>query len=113
MSSLVVRSTIKVRYQQLSGGGYLASEYPLMIRLTYRDAYDSEAEWIQGFYYQNTDSNPTTYGLQIPQDRWYVFESENLMASLPVKPERIMAIRVYAAGWDYDSLVSDINLIVE
>ena len=35
------------------------------------------------------------------------------MQSLPVKPERIMSIRVYAAGWDYDSLVSDINLIVE
>jgi len=113
ISSLVVRSTIKVRYQQLSGGGYLASEYPLMIRLTYRDAYDSEAEWIQGFFYQNVDGNPTTYGLQIPQDRWYVFESDNLMDSLPVKPARIMSIRVYAAGWDYDSLVSDINLIIE
>jgi hypothetical protein len=113
ISSLVVRSTLKVRYQQLSGGGYLASEYPLMIRLTYRDEYDSEAEWIQGFYYQNRDGNPTTYGLQIPQDRWYVFESDNLLQSLPVKPVRIMSIRVYAAGWDYDSLVSDINLIVE
>ena len=38
-----------------------------MIRLTYRDQYDSEAEWIQGFYYQNADGNPTTYGMQIPR----------------------------------------------
>ncbi len=113
VTSLVVRITLKVHYQQLSGGGYLASEYPLMVRLTYRDEYDSEAEWIQGFYYQNTMGNPTTYGLQIPQDRWYVFESDNLLATLPIKPVRIMSIRVYASGWDYDSLVSDINLIVE
>ncbi len=113
VTSLVVRSTLKVRYQQLSGGGYLASEYPLMIRLTYRDQYDSEAEWIQGFYYQNADGNPTTYGMQIPHDRWYVFESENLLEALPLKPVRIMSVRVYASGWDYDSLVSDINLIIQ
>lgn len=113
VSSLIVRVTLKVRYQQLSGGGYLSSEYPLMIRLTYRDKYDSEGEWIQGFYYQNVDRNPIAYGIEIPQDRWYVYESENLMASLPVTPTRIMSIRVYASGWDYDSLISDINLIIE
>ncbi len=113
ISSLIVRVTLKLRYQQLSGGGYLSSEYPLMVRVTYRDEYDSEGEWIQGFYYQNVDGNPTTYGLEIPQDRWYVFESENLMETLPVTPMRVMSIRVYASGWDYDSLVSDVNLIVE
>ncbi|MEN6479526.1 MAG: FecR domain-containing protein [Anaerolineales bacterium] len=113
ITSLVMRMTFKIRYQQLSGGGYLASEYPLMVRLTYRDEYDSEAEWVQGFYYQNDDGNPTTYGMQVPRDRWYVYESENLLETLPVKPVRIVKIRVYASGWDYDSLVSDINLIVE
>lgn len=113
VSSLIIRATIKVRYQSLSGGGYLSSEYPLMVRLTYRDAYDSETDWIQGFYYQNRDGNPTTYGQQLPQDRWYLFESENLLESLPIKPFRIMRIRVYASGWDYESLVSDISLIAE
>ncbi len=113
ITSLKVRATVKVRYQSLSGGGYLSSEYPLMIRLTYRDVYDSEAEWVQGFYYQNVADTPTTYGLQIPHDRWYPFESENLLDVLPVPPHRIIAIRVYASGWDYESLVSDVNLIVE
>ncbi len=112
-TSLVVRATVKVRYQALSGGGYLASEYPLMIRITYRDVYDSEAEWVQGFYYQNVDNNPTTFGLQIPQDRWFLFESDNLLESLSVSPYRILRVRVYASGWDYDSLISDISLIVE
>ncbi|NLX44092.1 MAG: hypothetical protein GXY79_11500, partial [Chloroflexi bacterium] len=112
-TSLIVRATVKVRYQGLSGGGYLASEYPLMIRVTYRDVYDSEAEWIQGFYYENPAQSPTTYGVQIPRDRWYLFESENLLEVLPISPYRIIKIRVYAAGWDYESLISDVGLIVE
>jgi hypothetical protein len=112
-TSLIVRATVKVRYQGLSGGGYLASEYPLMIRVTYRDVYDSEAEWVQGFYYENPAGSPTTYGLEIPRDRWYLFESENLLETLPVGPYRIIQVRVYASGWDYESLVSDVSLIVE
>jgi len=113
LNSLVVRATVKVRYQSLSGGGYLSSEYPLMIRLTYRDVYDSEAEWVQGFYYENTSGNPATYGLQIPQDSWYLYESGNLLERLPIRPFKLIRLRVYASGWDYDSLLSDINLVVE
>ncbi len=110
---LIVRATVKVRNQSLSGGGYLASEYPLMIRVTYRDVYDSEAEWVQGFYYENPAGGPTTYGLQIPRDRWYLYESANLLETLPISPYRIMKVRVYASGWDYESFVSDVSLIVE
>ena len=112
-TSLIVRATVKTSHQSLPGGGYLSSEYPLMIRLTYRDVYDSEAEWIQGFYYENPINTPTAYGLQIPRDRWYLFESDNLLESLPIRPYRIIKLRVYAAGWDYESLISEINLIVE
>jgi hypothetical protein len=112
-TSLVVRATVKVRYQALSGGGYLSSEYPLMIRVTYRDVYDSEAEWVQGFYYQNYSGNPTTYGLQIPQDRWFLYESGNLLNTLRISPYKIVKVRVYAAGWDYESLIADVNLIAE
>jgi len=113
LSSLAVRATVKVRYQSLSGGGYLSSEYPLMIRLTYRDVYDSEAEWVQGFYYENLTGNPTAHGLQIPQDSWYFYESGNLLESLPIRPFKLIRLRVYASGWDYESLLSDINLVVE
>jgi hypothetical protein len=113
VTSMSVRATVKVRHQSLSGGGYLSSEYPLMIRVTYRDVYDSEAEWVQGFYYQNVSGTPTTFGLEIPQDRWYLYESRNLLEELPIRPYRIIKIRVYAAGWDYESLISDVNIIVE
>ncbi|MBC7237472.1 MAG: hypothetical protein H5T69_16645 [Chloroflexi bacterium] len=113
VTSLIVRATVKVRYQSLAGGGYLSSEYPLMIRLTYRDVYDSEAEWVQGFYYRADPNTPTMYGQQIPQDRWVLFESPNLIEALPVTPYRLIRLRVYASGWDYESLISDINVIVE
>jgi len=111
--SVKVRVMVKLRYQSLSGGGYLSSEYPLMIRLRYRDAYNSEAEWVHGFYYQNVTNNPTTYGQMILRGRWYMYESENLLNVMPITPSRIESIQVYASGWDYDSLISEINLIVE
>jgi len=113
MTSLSISATLKVKEQSLSGGGYLSSEYPLIIRLTYRDAYDNEAEWVQGFYIQNTSNNPTMYGMQIPTDRWYFFDSGNLLNQLPVRPHRLIRLRVYASGWDYTSLISDIALVVE
>ena len=111
--SVKVRVMVKLQYQSLSGGGYLSSEYPLMILLRYRDAYSSEAEWVHGFYYQNVTNNPTTYGQIIPRERWYMYESENLLDVMPITPSRIESIQVYASGWDYDSLISEINLIVE
>lgn len=113
LTTLKVRATIKLVHQSLSGGGYLSSEYPLMIRIRYRDVYLSENEWIRGFYYQNENSNPTMNGQEIPQNKWYFYESENLLDVLPVAPRRILWIRVYASGWSYESLISQISLIVE
>lgn len=112
-TSLVVRAVVKVNYHSLSGGGYQSSEYPLMIRLTYQDEYGSQNDWVQGFYYQNIDGNPVLYGLEIPQSQWYVFESENLLPILPIVPSRIVKLRVYASGWNYDSMISEIAVIVE
>jgi len=112
LSSLVLRANVKIVNQNLSGGGYLSSEFPLMMRVTYRDAYDSQAEWVRGFYYQNDAGNPTTYGQEIARDQWFPFESENLLEILP-RPYKIVAIRIYASGWDYESLVSDVSLIAE
>jgi len=113
LATLRVRATIKLVNQSLSGGGYLSSEYPLMIRIRYRDIYQSENEWVHGFYYQNFNDNPTMNGQEIPQDKWYFYESENLVDVLPVTPSRILWLRVYASGWSYESLVSGISLIVE
>lgn len=110
---LKLRATVKLLDQSLSGGGYLSSEYPLMIRISYRDMYGSEAEWVRGFYYQNLNNNPTQDGQEIPQGKWYFYESENLLDAFRISPRRIVRLRVYASGWSYESLVSEISLVVE
>ncbi|MBI5304280.1 MAG: FecR domain-containing protein [Chloroflexi bacterium] len=104
---------VRLRYQSLSGGGILSSEYPVIVRLRYRDVYGSEAEWVHGFYYQNTANNPTLNGEQVPADVWVPFESKNLFESLEPRPFFITTMQIYASGWDYDSYVSGVRLIVE
>ncbi len=110
-----VRLHLQVRLinQSLSGGGYLSSEYPLMIRLEYEDVYGSESHWTHGLYYQNRDNNPTMYGERIPHDVWYNYESDNLLETIYPRPARLKSLLVYASGWDYESMVTDISLVVE
>lgn len=110
-----IRLFLKVRLtnQSLSGGGYLSSEYPTMIRLEYEDVYGSEGHWTHGFYYQNRDNNPTMYGERIPHDVWYNYASGNLVETIYPRPARLKSLLVYASGWDYESMVTDISLVVE
>jgi len=113
ISSLVIRANLKVTSQSLPGGGILASEYPLMIRMRYRDEFGNENEWIQGFYTGDPQGNPTGSGIQVPRDNGYYFETKNLLDSLKPRPARIVWIKVYASGWDYESVLSSISLEVQ
>lgn len=110
-----IRLFLKVRLtnQSLSGGGYLSSEYPTMIRLEYEDVYGSESHWTHGFYYHNRDNNPTMYGERIPHNVWYNYASGNLLETIYPRPARLKSLLVYASGWDYESMVTDISLVVE
>jgi hypothetical protein len=111
--SLRITSDVRIRNQSLSGGGILSSEYPIILRMRYRDAYGSEAEWVHGFYYQNTTNNPTNNSELVPLDVWVPYESKNLFDTLDPKPFFITTLQIYASGWDYDSFVSGVRLIVE
>ena len=104
---------VRVHTQNLSGGGILSSEYPLIIRLRYRDVNGSDAEWVHGFYIQNTTNNPINNSELIPQDVWFPFESRNLFETLDPKPFYLVSIQIYASGWDYESYFSGVRLIVE
>lgn len=111
--SLVLHAEVRLIFQNLSGGGYQSTEYPIILRLNYEDEYGSEAHWYHGFYYQNRDNNPTMNGEQVPLNVWVPYESENLLETLQPRPFRITSLQIYASGWDYDSLVSRVRLIVE
>jgi hypothetical protein len=104
---------VRVHSQSLSGGGILSSEYPIILRLRYRDVYGSEAEWVHGFFIQNTTNNPTNNGEVIPPDVWVPFESGNLYETLDPRPFRLTSLQIYASGWDYESYVTGIRLVVE
>jgi hypothetical protein len=111
--SVQLFADIRLHFQSLSGGGVLSSEYPLILRMRYRDVYGSEAEWVHGFYIQNLTNNPTNNGEQVPVDVWVPFESGNLYETLDPKPFFITSLQIYASGWDYDSYVSGVRLVVE
>ncbi|MCL6429370.1 MAG: FecR family protein [Anaerolineae bacterium] len=113
ISSLVVRANIKLVHQSLSGGGYLGSEFPLMIRIRYRDQFGNENEWVQGFYYENPHGNPVGTAKAYPQGSWQLFESGNLLEALDPRPARIVWLRVYASGWDYESMLRSISVAAQ
>ena len=111
--SLRLQADLHVQYHNLSGGGILSSEYPLILRLKYRDVYGSEAEWVHGFYVQNVTNNPTHNGELVALGVWIPYESGNLLETLDPRPFFITSLQIYASGWDYDSYVTGIRLIVE
>lgn len=111
--SMKLSADIRLREQSLSGGGILSSEYPLILRLKYRDQYGSEGEWVHGFYFQNLANNPTLNGELVLRDVWIPFESTNLLELADPRPFFITSLQVYASGWDYESYVTAIRLIVE
>ena len=84
----------------------------MILRLIYEDAYGSRAEWYRGFYYQNAAGNPTLNGQLIPRNIWFPYRSPNLLELNP-PPKRILALDIYASGWDYESLVSRVRLVIE
>lgn len=116
--SLILRFDLQVLSQSVPGGGYQASEYPLMVRIDYTDRYGKDQFWVHGFYHFDLPSGvtwvaPTTRGEQVPLGVWYTYESPNLFQLLQEnRPARINTIMIYAAGHDYDSRVSDVALTV-
>jgi hypothetical protein len=111
--SLILSADVRVEGHDLSGGGYLSSEYPLIVRIRYKDVNGDVREYVRGFYTQNDTSNPTVNGELMPRAQWIPLDTSNLLASLPIKPFHIMELEVYASGWDYESYVSNLRLTAE
>lgn len=120
-SRLQVSMDVRLDFQSLSGGGLLSSEFPIIVRLDYKDRWGSDKFWTHGFYYQNRDNYPIALdpwgrpsGEQIPKDVWFPYESGNLLELLgDNRPAHITGLTVYASGWNYDSLVTEVQLVVE
>jgi hypothetical protein len=118
---LVLSLDVMLSFQSLSGGGQLSSEYPIQVRLDYKDRWGNDKFWTHGFYYQNQADYPIVqdpwgqpFGEQIPPSVWYPYESGNLLELLGDNgPTHLTSLKIYASGWNYEGLVSEVQLIAE
>jgi hypothetical protein len=113
-TSMRFHADVQLLYQSLSGGGYMSSEFPVIVRIDYKDIYGIDRFWTHGFFYQNDSAFPVQNGDQIPRYKWYPYESGDLMKDLgDIRPSWINSMRIYASGWNYQSMVAEVGLIVE
>ena len=118
--SLRIDADIRLIYQSLPGGGQLGSEFPIFIKLTYKDAEGNDRDWYHGFYYETPPGNYLLYDLpdnsseNISQNIWYPYESDNLLALLGEnKPVYVKSIRIYSSGWIYTAMIADVKLLAQ
>lgn len=107
--SLTLRADVRVAEQSLSGGGYLGYEYPIMIRVRYRDATDGQIDWSHGFFYKNPEDRPTPNGQEVPQGQWISYLGD-LMTVSP-RPAYVISMEVLGAGHTFDGMVANVSLV--
>ena len=117
-SSLKLSFEVLVNHQSLPGGGYRSTEFPVMVELRYRDPADVPRSLYWGFYYLDPGTGPEWWpmvnGIKVVQGEWYPFETDNLMrATDDTRPVYVESIRVYASGWDWDSAITNLSLLVQ
>ncbi|MBX3011995.1 MAG: hypothetical protein KF832_10840 [Caldilineaceae bacterium] len=118
-NSLVLQLDVNILFQNLPGAGYMNTEFPVRVEIDYTDQYGKGLKWGYGFYYRNPEPpgpSEVSGGEQVLQAQWHTYRSPNLLELLDqegTRPSRINSIRIYASGWNYQSLVSEVYLYAE
>ena len=107
--ALLLDAYVRVDDQSLSGGGYMGYEYPMMIRVKYRDAQGNQIDWSHGFYAKNPEERPTPNGESVPQGRWIHYNGD-LMEIKP-RPVHIISVDILGAGHSFASSIANFSLI--
>ncbi len=112
---LALRLDVRLLRQTLRGAGEKSSEFPLRVEVAYTDIYGKDLTWGHGFYYRDPLPEwPVTGGEKITPFTWYTYESPNLMELLrDTRPAHINSIRLYASGWNYEAMISEVGLFAE
>ena len=108
---LILTADFRVLSHTLSGGGWLGTEYPLMLRVHYRDATGGKLTYYRGFFLHNQDNYPVQNGVRLASTDWQRVEFD-LLAANP-RPWKIETVQVVAQGWDYHSAVREVHLWAE
>jgi hypothetical protein len=108
---LTLAVDFRVLSHSLSGGGFQGTEYPLTLRVYYRDATGGRVPWYRGFYLQNPENLPVTNGVRVPSTDWQHVDVDLL--ALSPRPWRIETVQIVAQGWDFAAAVRDVHLWAE
>lgn len=121
--SLRIFAEVRLLNQSLPGGGQQGSEFPITINIAYQDAAGTERNWFHHFYYEPPRDNnilpdvfnqPDNASERVAPDVWVPYESVNLVTTLgPAKPVFIRSVKIYASGWLYDSMITNVSLLAE
>ncbi len=112
-TSLRISAEFKIAYQSLSGGGWVASEYPFMLRIEYVDALGDQHRWARGFFYENPAGYPTPNGIAVPRDQWVRSPAFDLLVEAQPRPVFIKRVEVLASGHEYLTFVRNVQLVGE
>ncbi len=121
--SLRVMTTFRTNYQSLSVCGRAASECPLMLQISFFDDNARDVQhWYRGFYYADDVSTDARKRcdtcvedhVDINQGVWYTFDSDNLFNLIADerRPQRIKSVAFYASGHQFDTIVSEMILLL-
>ena len=120
-ASLMFRFKGRIRLQSLAGGGWYANEYPLFVRIEYKDRNNQTQVLFRGFYFKAKDSSTQTYdgrsnellrSEQWKENNWQEFQID-LANELRQKPVYITSIEVGAAGHDFESYFTEVSLLAK
>jgi hypothetical protein len=115
--SLRLRVTFQVIYHKLSGGGLKGSEYPVVVKLTYRDRQNRPAAWLRGYFSHNEENLPVPNGERVIEGEWVTREIDLLrlvdVAGKPVEPAPMVLemLDIYAEGHDFEARVAAISIV--
>jgi hypothetical protein len=113
-TSLTLQADLRIVEQELPGGGVQSTEYPIVVRLKYKDVDDNEHVWYHGFYY--LPGQHVQNGDQIPPAEWRTYDSGNLLdptTGLTPAPVKLVSLELLASGHDYWSMVSYVRLLAD
>lgn len=107
--SLRLNADVRVDDQSLSGGGYMGYEYPVMIRVRYRDATGGQIDWSHGFFAKNPEGRPTPNGQEVPLGEWVSYDGD--LMQVKAKPVHLISIEVLGAGHSFAGMIANVSLI--
>ena len=107
---------VRVDYADLSGGGTLGSEYPMMMSMKYEGPVEQTLpSWTVGFYYSNQDNRvvPEGLGQLWPQGEWKAYKVDLMNTETSRIPYRLLEFTVMGQGHSYDARIAGISLLGE